>query len=438
MTGGLKGFPMSIPSVTDNRSGSTRKSQPIRKTFRLPVSTGIFEHYQALGDAIWLLLWLIDATTEEIDGLGIVRGGGPISSAYIARSFGCSPKTIDRWRKILVDSGYIAIGVVPGGCVYAVRKSKKWGWKSTDKNVRSLQEVTPRNGESDSPNRGMPSSKRGDGSSKRGSGNSFTEQDTTDTRQQLTNRAVGGGRCSQTSSSDGTNKKPSLERAAEVFAEATGGRRFGFAGKRLSKWRVVVKEHGEDVAIEAVRVWAETLDARAFDGPSALRNPVAAFLAHAADEAIAQAKVEIAKKHKHEAEIAERKAGRERTYAAAVEKYGQEKVAREEDLPKDAPISSIRESRLMFWYGNYWGPLEDAESFLKRQEELAREIAEKRERERREQIEIRTLELLDERFGFGYSPVSEEEKSAYEAARDECEARAIEQVEKELNANTRN
>src|ERR1017187_3652814 len=54
-----------------------------KPTFRIPVSTGIFEHWRDIREAIWLLLWYIDKTTREseADGggtVGSVLGGLPI------------------------------------------------------------------------------------------------------------------------------------------------------------------------------------------------------------------------------------------------------------------------------------------------------------------------------------------------------------------------
>jgi len=97
-----------------------------QRTFRIPVSTGIFEHYKTIGEAIWLLLFLVDRTTKEVHGEGVVSGGAPISDADAARAFDCEVKTIRRWRKKLTDGGYIEAIRTPYGFRFKVRKSKKW------------------------------------------------------------------------------------------------------------------------------------------------------------------------------------------------------------------------------------------------------------------------------------------------------------------------
>jgi hypothetical protein len=125
-----------------------------------------------MGDAIWLFLWLIDATTRESanekgDVAGKVLGGMPVSPRRIAEALGgVSEKTIGRWRKKLIKGGYISAKNTGRGFVYTVLKSKK-KWKSSeqghespsslDKNVQSAQTkmsnlVSP-NGQADCPQR---------------------------------------------------------------------------------------------------------------------------------------------------------------------------------------------------------------------------------------------------------------------------------------------
>jgi len=48
------------------------------KTYRIPVSTGIFEHCSKIKDALWLFLWYIDKTTTS-GTEGKVLGGSPIT-----------------------------------------------------------------------------------------------------------------------------------------------------------------------------------------------------------------------------------------------------------------------------------------------------------------------------------------------------------------------
>src|SRR5215831_7468193 len=76
---------------------------PKRKTYRIPISNGIFEHYGALKDAIWLFQLYIDWTTKEelaSDGSydGIVLGAKPICDEDTSSAFRGegrpSPRTI--------------------------------------------------------------------------------------------------------------------------------------------------------------------------------------------------------------------------------------------------------------------------------------------------------------------------------------------------------
>jgi hypothetical protein len=51
-----------------------------KPTYSIPVSNGLFAHREKIGPAIWVFLWLIDATTKEIPGAdgkaeGLVYGG---------------------------------------------------------------------------------------------------------------------------------------------------------------------------------------------------------------------------------------------------------------------------------------------------------------------------------------------------------------------------
>ena len=113
-----------------------------RKTFRIPVSTGIFEHYPKIGEAIWLLLFYVDRTTEEIpapDGrcIGRVLGGCPMRDAEVAKAFCCSTKTVRRWRRRLASHRYINARLTPFGTVVEIINSQKWPVAGVDKYVHT-------------------------------------------------------------------------------------------------------------------------------------------------------------------------------------------------------------------------------------------------------------------------------------------------------------
>ena len=104
------------------------------KTFRIPVSTGLFEHYPRIEESIWFFLWAIDKTTQEIPDpdepgkkLGVVLGGKPQTDEEIAKSFpGASVRTIRRYRTKLVHQKYLKQRRTPCGHSLWVRNSQKW------------------------------------------------------------------------------------------------------------------------------------------------------------------------------------------------------------------------------------------------------------------------------------------------------------------------
>ena len=106
-----------------------------QRAFRIPVSTGIFDHYREVGDALWLLLFYIDRTTEERPApngkfSGSVLGGRPVRDSEAAKTFGCAVYTIRRWRRRLVLRGIIRARRTPFGAVIEVVNSQKWHAKS--------------------------------------------------------------------------------------------------------------------------------------------------------------------------------------------------------------------------------------------------------------------------------------------------------------------
>jgi len=120
---------------------SSEKEKPRGKTYRIPVSNGIFEHYSKLKDSRWLLDLFVDWTTKELqvaDGSydGLVLGGKPIRDEDTASPFGCCSRTTRRWRQRLASYGYISQLRTPNGYVIRLKKSKKWP-KGPDKVVLS-------------------------------------------------------------------------------------------------------------------------------------------------------------------------------------------------------------------------------------------------------------------------------------------------------------
>ena len=107
--------------------------QPTKRSetnYEVGIRNGLLEpkHYRAIGDAVWLYMYLVDKQGKQVDknGLGKVAGGVPLHDEDIAGTFGCERKTVSRWRKILIRGGYIMATRAPYGYIYAVTKPKKW------------------------------------------------------------------------------------------------------------------------------------------------------------------------------------------------------------------------------------------------------------------------------------------------------------------------
>ena len=94
---------------------------------------GILEskHLKRIGPAIWLFLWLINATTEERlceDGKyqGWVYGGKPLTYRELAQFLNTSERSIQRHVKTLFDGHYIDLLLTPYGYQFRVRNSCRW------------------------------------------------------------------------------------------------------------------------------------------------------------------------------------------------------------------------------------------------------------------------------------------------------------------------
>jgi hypothetical protein len=147
---------------------SGEKDGANEKTYRIPISTGVFEHCPKMRDALWLFLWYIDKTTHEDEGgKGYILGGMPVVDSKPASALRVPVKTIRRWRAKLVRHGYIHTLRTPYGLVITLLKSKKWNWKPTlvtptgtdstgrrDLPIRAVSSLeTSRNGKTECPNR---------------------------------------------------------------------------------------------------------------------------------------------------------------------------------------------------------------------------------------------------------------------------------------------
>jgi hypothetical protein len=113
------------------------------ESYPFPVYSGVLEpeHYKRIGNALWLFLWCISATTEEVECEGVkwgqVLGRKPIKIQELQEVFGVkSDKTIRNWIEALETNGYIKVTRSPYGLIFEVNKSKKFRERSVE-NYRS-------------------------------------------------------------------------------------------------------------------------------------------------------------------------------------------------------------------------------------------------------------------------------------------------------------
>lgn len=127
-----------------------------QESYPFPMYSGLLEpsHYKKIGNAIWLFLWCVSATTKDIekDGVtwGIVLGNKPVKREELAAQFGVAERTVQRWIESLEQHGYIKITRAPYGMIFTVRNSKKFK-NSPDRNVRSDIERVDKTVQSDVP-----------------------------------------------------------------------------------------------------------------------------------------------------------------------------------------------------------------------------------------------------------------------------------------------
>ena len=92
------------------------------------LSNGILEpkHVKNIGPAIFVFLWLIDRTTRQVDGAGIVLGGKPVKAFEVGESLGICQKTFLRSLDRLVRHGYVERTLAPNGYIVRVLKDYKY------------------------------------------------------------------------------------------------------------------------------------------------------------------------------------------------------------------------------------------------------------------------------------------------------------------------
>jgi len=127
------------------------------KDFSTGLRGALFEakHYERMGPAIWLYGWLVLRETPQAGSGGWVLGGKPISYREIESETDFSPRTLERWMRILRREGYIETRTVPGGVVVRITKAKKFSRAPAARNsawpVRENAEASPQNCVGDRP-----------------------------------------------------------------------------------------------------------------------------------------------------------------------------------------------------------------------------------------------------------------------------------------------
>lgn len=98
------------------------------KGFGIYVKNDLLEpkHYQNMGEAIWLYLWLLDKMTSvNENGVGKVLGNQPVTHELIAADLGIHRNTYGKYVKRLREAGYIQTLRTPYGMIITVTKATK-------------------------------------------------------------------------------------------------------------------------------------------------------------------------------------------------------------------------------------------------------------------------------------------------------------------------
>ena len=119
-----------------------------KQSYPIVLWSGLLEHRDRMGSAIWEFIWCLDRITREENGIGFVNGGAPVRARQIARDFKTmGDKTVDEQTvrinlKKLKEEGYLRLRRTPYGQVIEVMNSLKFGiWapcKRTNKKPRSF------------------------------------------------------------------------------------------------------------------------------------------------------------------------------------------------------------------------------------------------------------------------------------------------------------
>jgi len=98
------------------------------KGFGIYVKNDLLEpkHFEAIGQALWLYLWLLDKMTSISEqGVGKVLGGTPIKFEKIQKDLPMSANSFTRYVAALEQASYITALRTPYGHVFTITKAKK-------------------------------------------------------------------------------------------------------------------------------------------------------------------------------------------------------------------------------------------------------------------------------------------------------------------------
>lgn len=100
----------------------------LMKGFLIEVKNDLLDpkHFEAMGIAVWLYMWLLDHVTKiDDDGKGWVLGGKPIKFEEVTAELGMSQDSYTRWIQTLVDYPYIEVTRTGYGIIFKILKAKK-------------------------------------------------------------------------------------------------------------------------------------------------------------------------------------------------------------------------------------------------------------------------------------------------------------------------
>ena len=98
-----------------------------KQSYPIPVWSGLLDHRDRMGSAIWEFLWCLNRITTEKDGIGMVNYGNRVRVKDIAADLLSDEKTIRIHLSVLAKRGYIKLRPSRYGRVIEVCNSSKFG-----------------------------------------------------------------------------------------------------------------------------------------------------------------------------------------------------------------------------------------------------------------------------------------------------------------------